>query len=223
MHRWSSVFSHLQCFTFIDSDFHLQFYCPVSQYCEILLCLVVVSFTFYCSECLSIWVTASYLISQPFSRSFRTMLSNLGPRTGIWGTHWGVFLHNENWTRIPTLCFLIFRYLLPPLVFTKFPWGSFMKRFVKNVAKIQIQVTYISFLMDSKVLLQPRAAWFSPFQEPIPNRFFHTSVNTILCHSFLSNFLVWQTDLFISISPDHPQNVFKQHLTFSIPLVTGMI
>lgn len=151
------------------------------------------------------------------------MLSNICPRTDIWGTHWEFFLHNKNWTWIPTLYFFIFRHLLPPFAFAKFSWESFVRRFVKNVAQIQIQVTCICLLMGSKVLLQPCAARLSPFQEPIPNRFFHTLVNTIPCHVFLSNFLVWQADLLICISPDHPQNAFKQHLTYSILLVTEVI
>lgn len=127
------------------------------------------------------------------------------------GNSQGVLLHDENWAQIPK--FLIFSYFLP----THFLAKSLVRVFVKNVAKIQILFLFANGLQIAI------ATWLFLYQECIPNRFFNALVNIIPCHSFLSNFLVWQTDILDCISPDHPSNAFKQHLMDSIPWVTVLI
>lgn len=115
-------------------------FCPVSQYCEILLCLVTASFTFYYSEFLSIWVTVSCFISQTFSRSFQSMLSNIGPRTDIRGTPRSSFVMKIEHETLPSFSSTFYLFLTSLGFPESLLWGNLSEVFQRSSYRPPVSV-----------------------------------------------------------------------------------
>lgn len=106
IYKAKNHFLRLCCRTILYSEFNLPFYHSMSQDLSSLQKV----FSFTALHNLMLWANAATSLSTLFPRLIT--LSNMGLHADLSGICQVKFLHWENWTFVPTFCFLSFQLLL---------------------------------------------------------------------------------------------------------------